>query len=377
MHKIGSYCTRMLCSVIAIAFMVSCTGSGAKADRSPSAKRLTNAARLLEITDDGGYYMVTITDPWDTTKILHSYQLVPRGEDAPHIEGATKVEIPLANSLVYSAVYTGAIDELGAANAIKAVADAAYINNANITEGIASGRITDVGSAMSPVVELVVAASPDAILASPYQNAGYGAVGQLGIPIIEMADYMEPTPLGRAEWIKLIGLLYGRYNMADSIYGAVTQSYGQIMDKVAGAESRPKVITETMINGVWSVPGGKSYKARMLKDAGATYPWVDTETAGSIDMDFSRVFERGADADYWIATSYGYPMTRTMLASDYRPNERFKAFQTGNVYTCDTSVTPLFDEFPFHPDRLLNDYVVIFHPEAADGMHLNYFHKMD
>ena len=132
-----------------------------------------------------------------------------------------------------------------------------------------------------------------------------------------------------------------------------------------------------MINGVWNVPGGRSYKVRMLQDAGASYPWSDDMSAGSLDMDFSRVFERASDADYWIATSYGYPMTRATLVADYRPNERFKAFKTGNIYTCDTSVTPLFDEFPFHPERLLNDYVVIFHPEAADGLTLNYFHKIN
>lgn len=120
------------------------------------------------------------------------------------------------------------VDELGAADAITAVADAGYINNERVKDGLAKGRITDVGSTMSPVVEKVVAASPDAILASPFQNAGYGAVGQLNIPIIEMADYMETTPLGRAEWIKLIGLLYGRYNVADSIYHEVSRAYGEI-----------------------------------------------------------------------------------------------------------------------------------------------------
>ena len=338
---------------------------------------LTDTAKLLSITDNGGYYLVRITDPWDTTRILHSYQLVPRGEEVPRIAGTTKVEIPLAKSLVYSAVYAGIIDEIGAAKAITAVADAEYINNLYVRNGVAEGRITDVGSTMAPVVEKVVAASPDAILASPFQNAGYGAVGQLNIPIIEMADYMETTPLGRAEWIKLIGLLYGRYNVADSIYQAVSAAYNDMKGRVVDVASRPKVLTETLINGVWNVPGGRSYKVRMLQDAGASYPWADDTSAGSLDMDFSRVYDRASDADYWIATSYGYPMTRATLAADYRPNERFKAFQTGNVYTCDTSVTPLFDEFPFHPERLLNDYVVIFHPEAADGLTLNYFHKME
>ena len=146
---------------------------------------------------------------------------------------------------------------------------------------------------------------------------------------------------------------------------------------MADTSSRPKVITETIINGVWYVPGGASYKAQMLKDAGASYPWADDKSAGSLELDFARVFDWASDADCWIATSYGYPMTRATLVADYKPNERFKAYQTGNIYTCDTSVTPLFDEFPFHPERLLSDYVVIFHPEVSEGLSLNYFHKAD
>lgn len=365
-------------SVLSCMFLL-LTACGDKKDATAdvSGTPLTDTAKLLSITDNGGYYIVKITDPWDTAKILHSYQLVPRGEEVPRVVGTTKVEIPLKKSLVYSAVYAGIIDEMGAAKAITAVADAEYINNPYVRKGVADGSITDVGSTMAPVVEKVVAASPDAILASPFQNAGYGAVGQLDVPIIEMADYMETTPLGRAEWIKLIGLLYGRYNVADSIYNAVSDAYNDMKGRVADVESRPKVLTETMINGVWNVPGGRSYKVRMLQDAGASYPWSDDMSAGSLDMDFSRVFERASDADYWIATSYGYPMTRATLVADYRPNERFKAFKTGNIYTCDTSITPLFDEFPFHPERLLNDYVVIFHPETADGLTLNYFHKIN
>lgn len=362
--------------VCLLSLLAACKGRETDTTHSDG-KQLTSSAGLLRISDNDGYYMVRITDPWDTTKILHSYQLVPRGEDVPRVAGSTKVEIPLQRTLVYSAVYTGVIDELGCADAITSVADAMYINNEAVKRGLAEGRITDVGSTMSPVVEKVVASKPDAILASPFQNAGYGAVGQLDIPIIEMADYMETTPLGRAEWIKLIGLLYGRYNEADSIYNGVTRAYHNLTKKVAHTSVRPKVLTETMINGVWNVPGGRSYKARMLQDAGATYPWADDTSAGSLDLDFSRVFDKAADADVWIATSYGYPMTRSTLSADYRPNERIKAFKTGNIYTCDTSVTPLFDEFPFHPERLLNDYVIILHPETAEGMTLHYFHKME
>lgn len=353
--------------------------SGCTSPRTEQAQgvKLTSEAALLDIRDMGGSYLVTVKNPWDTTATLHSYLLVPRGGDATPRPGSTTVEIPLRRSVVYSGVHGGAIDELGATSGIAGVTDAQYFSVPSIKAAVTSGRITDLGSSMQPVMERMVALNPDAIITSPYKNAGYGPLEQLGIPIIEMADYMESTPLGRAEWIKLLGLLYGQYNKADSIYRAVTNDYNRIKALADSMPTHPKVLTEQLMSGVWAVPGGGSYKAQMLRDAGAVYPWSDDSSAGSLQLDFSAVYDRAADADFWFVTSYGSPLTRSSLRSDYQGNERIKAWRDGNIYTCDTSVSPLFDEFPFHPERLLSDYVSILHGEAVTGLTPRYFHKAD
>lgn len=340
-------------------------------------EKLTSEASLLDIRDLGGSYLVTVKNPWDTTATLHSYLLVPCGGDVTTRPGATTVEIPLRRSVVYSGVHGGAIDELDAVMSIAGVTDAQYFSVPAIKAGVATGRIKDLGSSMQPVMERMVALNPDAIITSPYKNAGYGALEQLGVPIIEMADYMEATPLGRAEWIKLLGLLYGQYNKADSIYRAVTDDYHRLKTLADSMPTHPKVLTEQLMNGVWAVPGGRSYKAQMLRDAGGIYPWSDDSSAGSLQLDFSAVYDRAADADFWFVTSYGAPLTRSSLRSDYQGNERIKAWRDGNIYTCDTAVSPLFDEFPFHPERLLSDYVSILHGESATGLTPRYFHKAD
>lgn len=362
--------------IIALAFFASgCSRSAATPQQ--EGEKLTSEATLLDIRDMGGSYLVTIKNPWDTSAILHSYQLVPRGGDVPPRPGATTVEIPLTRSVVYSGVHGSAINELGATRSIIGVADAAYFTLPAIKAALVTGRIKDIGPSTRPIMERLVALRPDAIITSPYQNAGYGPLEQIDVPIIEMADYMESTPLGRAEWIKLLGLLYGQYNRADSLYHAVSQSYNAIAAKAAALSSHPKVITEQLISGIWAVPGGRSYKAQMLRDAGATYPWSDESSAGSLQLDFSAVFDKAADADFWFVTSYGLPLSRSMLRADYQGNERIKAWRDGNVYTCDTSVVPLFDEFPFHPERLLQDYVSIIHGEEATGLTPRYFHRAD
>lgn len=344
---------------------------------SPSGVKLTSEASLLDIRDLGSSYLVTVKNPWDTSGILRTYHLVPRGGDTSPRPGATTVVIPLRRSVVYSGVHASAINELGALGSIRGVADASYFTLPEVKSGIVTGRIHDVGSSTNPSTERIIALNPDAIVTSPYKNAGYGAIGQIGKPIIEMADYMEQTPLGRAEWIKFLGLLYGQYNRADSIYREVCRNYEALKARADTMPGHPKVLTEQLISGVWAVPGGSSYKAQMLRDAGADYPWSDDTSAGSLQLDFSAVYDKAHDADFWFVTGYGMPVTRASLRSDYQGNERFKAWADGNIYTCDTSVTPLFDEFPFHPERLLADYVTILHGEDRTGTPTRYFHRAD
>lgn len=336
---------------------------------------ITTQARMLTLIDKDGYTIADVRNPWgdDTTALLKRYILAPHDYQGQLPEG-TVVRVPLRSSLVYSGVYAGAIDELGAAQAIAGVADGQYFNTPSVVEGLRTGRITDVGNSMSPSIERIVSVSPEAIILSPYQGMQAGAIEKLGIPIIQFVDYMESTPLGRAEWIRLLGILYGNRAGADSTFEAVTESYDSLCKSLAHYSDRPIVITEQpLTGGSWDVPAGESYMARMLADAGAIYPWHDTKGAGSLKIDAPAVLNRAADADFWLIRSLG-PMTLQSLGAGNPLTSQFKAFRNGNVYVCDTSVVPLFDEFPFHPERLLADFIAIFHPAA--GSTLRYYRKL-
>lgn len=364
---------------IALICIILCGCSGRYANSSSALQdgdTLTSHSELLTMVDYGDYMLADVTNPWDTTRLLARYVLVPREcEDLSGLPEGTVLRTPLQSSLVYSGVHGGAICELGAVDAVTAVADGGYFSVRPIVEGLKRGRITDVGNSMSPSVEKIIALMPEAILASPYQNAGYGAIETLGIPVIECADYMESTPLGRAEWIKLLGALYGAADCADSIFQSVSGKYEDLKRSVADAKYRPTVITEQLTDGVWYVPGGRSYMARMLEDAGANYPWSDDRSTGSLQLDFAAVLDRASDSDYWLIRNYG-PLSLSALESNNTLNSKFKAMSNDGVYVCDTSISSLFDEFPFHPEKLLSDYISIFHPEV-NGRHLNYYRKVE
>lgn len=366
-------------SLSATGFLLgSCGGSSRASGDHAKGDTLTSVSSLLTLVDCGDYVVADVKNPWDSTRLLHRYILLPDSVSVPDaLPEGTLVRTPLKNSLVYSGVHAGAVRELGAIGAVKGVADAAYFTMAEIGEGLRDGSVTDVGSSMSPDVEKVTVLGPDAILASPYQNSSYGVIESLGIPIIECADYMEFTPLGRAEWIRLLGELYGRRAEADSIYRQVEHDYSELASRVASVTSRPKVITERVMNGVWFVPGGRSYMSRLITDAGGFNPWEGTTDAGSLQLDFSSVFDKAYDADIWLIRNYGPGLTLSELKNSYALNSRLKAFEKGDVYVADTSVSTLFDDFPFHPEKLLREYILLFHgPDYAGADTTQYYKRI-
>lgn len=362
-------------SLILFLGLAACNNGAGSRSLDIPADTITSEAKLLTISKTDRYTLVQIKNPWDSTATLANYVLVNRdfsSDSLALLPEGTVVRVPLQSSLVYSGAYGGVIDELGASDAISSVADGQYFNTPELKQRIASGKITDVGSSMSPSVEKIVNLNPEAILTSPYQNSGHGAIETLKIPIIEMADYMECTPLGRAEWIKLIGCLYGEEERADSIFNTVKAKYNELKNLAASSSGKPMVITEQSVNGVWAMPGGRSYMSTMLQDAGALYPWSSDASLGSIELTPAEVLDKADQADFWFIKSYG-PMDLSNLKANNSVNSKIKAFGNGGVYVCDTSISPLFDEFPFHPELLLSDYITIIHPELSGEPH--YFHR--
>ena len=341
---------------------VACTGRNYGATVPPEATGDTApAARLLTLEQCDGYELATIDNPWGEG-VLRRYALVPRQASIPDNlpAGTVVVRTPVSRALVYSVVHTSALKDLGAGNAIAGVADAQFFTDPDITTRVAAGEITDCGSSTQPDVERIIRLAPDAVVLDTYQSANFGQVARLDVPIIECADYMENAPLGRAEWIKFYGSLVGRRQEADSIYNAVVKRYETLRDSRNNATIRhPRVLTESVIAGVWNVPGGDSYMAAIIADAGGIYPWADIKTTGSLSLDIDRVLAVAQNADVWLIKSFNIHSLQDLQQANPLHAE-FRAFKTENVYVCDTNSTRLYELFPFHPDILLREYIDIF-----------------
>lgn len=364
---------------MAILLLCSCNANRTSADVADGTVVEMKYADLLTLTECDGYIYAQVRNPWDSVGVLHSYVLVEKGDDLPaDLPEGDVIRIPLSNSVVYTSVHNSLLDEIGAYSAIRGVCDLKYIDIQKLQDDVKAGRIVDLGESTSPDIEAIIDLSPDAILLSPFQNSGsYGRLGKLGIPIVECADYMETSALGRAEWMRFYGLLYGKADAADSLFNVVSSEYNDLKVLAAKAETTPTVITDFKFGASWYVPGGNSTVGRLLADAASDYIFKDRPESGSVPLDPEVVFDAAIDAEFWVA-KYSQTTDKTYeeIAQDYGSYSRMAAFRNRNIYACNTALVPFYEETPFHPNRLLKDYVKIFHPDLLPDYQLRYFKKI-
>ncbi len=333
-------------------------------------------SRLLSILPADGYTKVEVrTDTAGTPVAI--YLLVDRDAPVPNsLPKGEIIKVPVQGLVVNSSVYAAPIEELGALGCITGVLDAQYFSMPSIKQGLASGKIKDMGNSQSPTVEKIVELAPDGIMINLYEGMNTATLPTVGVPYIKMADNLETSPLGRAEWIKFLGLLTGRQERADSIFTAVVTEYKSLQAKTSGVKKRPKILTENMYEGVWYVPAGQSVAAQLIYDAGGYYPWAENAKIGSLMLSFEEVLDKAGDADFWIIKNYGSKFDKETLLSMDKRYSAFASIDKNGVYWSDTSTSGIFDVINFHPEVLLREYIKIFHPQLLPQYKLQYFRPL-
>mgnify|MGYP004460892813 FL=1 len=374
-------------------------------------------AQLLTIVKHGGEYAehdgeyaeVTIANPWKEGTLLHRYILVPKGEEGnktvarlamQRSAGARcvtdTVRTPVENSAVFTSPHCQLLYELGCGQAIRGVCDLDYINIPDVKKRAASAgnhgsssAIADCGSSMAPDIERIIALKPEAILVSPFENSGgYGKLDKLHIPLIEVADYMEASPLGRAEWMKFYGMLFEKsdakdskteissskakissskagifQSKADSLFAKIEKEY---LNLKAAAKKLPaglSVLTERKTGSVWYVPGGQSTIGILLKDANARYIFSEDQHSGSLAMSPEQILAKAKNIDVWAFKYFGgKPLSRSQLLQEYAGYKSLAAFGSSRIYQVDTSREPYFEITSFHPEVLLREFILLSHP---------------
>ena len=352
----------LLSAIVILALFLSACGGRGKASSvlaGGDTLRLEYAANLC-IVQYPDYMVATVRNPWDTLKTLHTYVLADKHKELPaQLPEGTVVRFPLERLVVYSVVHGGLLAELDALDGVRGVCGMEYFKQSEFVERCRQGLVADCGNSMSPDIETLIELRPDGIMLSPYEdNGGYGRVGKLGVPIIECADYLETSPLGRAEWMRFYGILVGKAAEADSLFATVAREYLDVKRQASLAGRRPTVLSDLKYGSAWYISGGNSTTGRLYADAGADYVFAYLPNSGSIPLPFETVFDKGQQADYWFV----------------KYNQQ--AFKERHIYGCNTGRIPFYEESPFHPDVLLKDIVKILHPELLEGYEPKYFSNL-
>jgi len=364
---------------MAIVWLTSCGGQTVRGGEGGDTVAFRYARRITVVRHQG-FTEVTLANPWKEGKTLHRYLLVPQDgavpDDAP--SGCTVVRVPLSRSVVFTTVHCALLQMLGQKRRIAGVADLRYIKIPYIHEQVRQGRIADCGDGMSPVIEKIIDQRPDAILLSPFENSGgYGKVEEIGVPLVECAEYMEETPLGRAEWMRFYGMLYGCEREADSLFAVVDSSYHALRRLAATSAVQRSVMLDKVTGSVWYVPGGHSTIGRMLRDAVCHYPWAQDRHSGSVSLPFETVLERAGECDVWLFRfSSDHLISYSELLAEHHGYDQFRAFRHREVYGCNVDRSLFYEESPFRPDFLLSDFIHILHPDIRNLPPLRYYQKL-
>jgi len=354
---------------------ISCkeTSEGKKTISKEGVETPIENAKGFTIIKYDGYSLIEVKTPWTDAEEPFRYILKKKGSTLPeNLKYDQIVEIPVEKTVVTSTTHIPAIEALNKENTITGFPGLNYISSDKTRKLIDKGEISELGQNENINTEVLIELAPDVVVgfAINASNKSFETIQKTGIPVIYNGDWTEQTPLGKAEWIKFFGALYGMEKEAAEIFNKIKSEYTSAKELAKTADNSPKVISGAMFNDNWYMPYGNSWQAQFLKDANADYLYDDTKGDGSLSLAFETVLDKAEDAEYWVSS--GQFTSYDQLFNESEHYKRFKAVQDKNVYSVSLSQGEtggiLFYELgPQRPDLILKDLISIFHPGLLEN----------
>ncbi len=338
-------------------------------------------AKGFKVSRNGNIKQVEITKPYQGATAGFTYWLIPEGEVIPAHDPSIKIiKTPIQSIVCTSTTHIPLLDYLNETDALIGFPTTDYISSATMRSRIDAGKVLDLGVDKGLNIELLTNLAPDVVMA--YTMTGdygqYKIIEDLGTPVLINAEYLEEHPLGRAEWIKCMALLFDKEAMADSVFKVIEQNYLTLKTTVDNkVNHRPSVMSGIVYGDAWFMPGGQNFAAKLLKDAGLDYLWADDATNGYLQVPFELVYEKANQADYWIGV--GSFKTMPEIKNSDQRYAKFKAYTSKKVFTYDARQgakggSEFLELGYLRPDLILEDLVKIAHPQLMPDSTL-FFHK--
>jgi iron complex transport system substrate-binding protein len=367
--------------VLSATIFVSCHSRPVQVENSlrPDSSAVIEYAHGFSIDYFRNYTRLTVYNPWKKGEISAVYYLISHaGMVTP--DPKLTVIVPLHSMAATSCTHVAFLEALHELSTLKGMASPQLVYSADFRQLDAEGKMIDLGDPFHLNVEKTMELQPQMVMMTNYNqiNTTADQLVQSGIPVVFNDEWMESTPLGRAEWIKFVAAFYNKGKLADSLFQNMTTRYLALKQLAQHASDRPSILVGNSFKGTWYMPSGTGFMGHLLADAQCSYYFSNNTTVGSIPVNFEQALQYFRKASVWLNCS-AFNLT-ALKNSDFR-YQLFKSFQNQQVYSLNGRITPnggndFWEGGVVHPDILLQDYIRVLHPALLPNQPLVYLMKM-
>ena len=330
--------------------------------------------------------LITVRNPWQGAEGVEKRLFISReGERAPEGFDGQVIEGAAERVVCMSSTYVAMIDALDCTERVVGVSGIDYIYNTRVREAAAEGRVRDVGHDSDINFELLMTLRPDVVLL--YGVAGENGVAnskldELKIPYLYLGDYVEESPLAKAEWTVVMAEILGVRERGEKLFAGIAERYTSLRERVAqSATERPTVMFNTPYRDTWYMPSSRSYAVQIVEDAGGRYIYEGNRGTASQPIDLEQAYILTREADYWI--NVGQYSSIEELQRAYPRFADAKAVREGRIYSSDRRTTAkggsdFWESAVVNPDVVLSDLVAVLQPELnIVGDSLTYYKRIE
>ncbi|WLD22534.1 ABC transporter substrate-binding protein [Flavobacterium dauae] len=327
-------------------------------------------ANGLEIHNYDDFTVMKITKPWPNATKTYTYICAKSNKNLPDsLSKYTFIQIPVSNLVATSTTHIPSLVALNETDKLVGFPHLEYISSEIVRKSIDLGKVKELSDNESLNFEKTIDLQPQIIigLSMDSETSKFNQFEKAGIPVMYNADWVETSPLGKAEWIKFFGVLFDRQQQATDYFNNIVKEYEDAKKQVENQQFKPTVLSGSVFQDVWYMPQGGSWMAQFINDAGGNYLWSDTQGTGSLSLSFEVVLEKAMNADFWIGPGEFNSFDQMLAANKHYG--QFKAFKQKQVYSYAmkkgaTGGLIFYEEASNRPDLVLKDLISIFHPNA-------------
>jgi iron complex transport system substrate-binding protein len=340
-------------------------------------------AKGFDIINDNGVKKLIIKSAYQNSKKVFEYQIKKKNPNTLIDYKNDVIEIPIKRIVVTSTTHIPMLELLNEETAIVGFPYSKFVSSKKTRALIDNGKITEIGKETSLNTEILLDLHPELVVGYSVSSADKSltTVKKAGIPVMYNGDWLEETPLGRAEWIKFFGVLFEKEKEADSIFNTIENNYLNAKNIALNTTKKPTTLSGAIINkDIWNLPAGESFVATFFKDANFDYLWKESKGKGSLSLSFESVFDKGQNAEFWI--SPGHFTSKEQLIKSNPLYAKFSSFKNNNLYTPTSLKGPTggiiyYELAPTRPDLVLKDLIKIAQPELLKEYEFTFYRKLN